>query len=230
MKKILVASSSTSFLDRNRSLFSRSDFFIITTTSGKDALELLRNEEIDLIISDIQLEDMEGEELFEMVKGEGEFPGLSRILICRDTKEEFERLSGCGVNALIARPIKPMLLVKTVSQFLTVQLPRSRRVSLRVKVISKKEVLEFFCLSHNISITGILIEAEYRFEIGSILTCIFSIPESVQVEVEGEIVRSARTIEGFYQYGINFISLGRTYRNALEKYISRVAKGDVANN
>jgi response regulator RpfG family c-di-GMP phosphodiesterase len=193
-------------------------------------MEMLRKMDIDLIVVDILLEDVPGDRLCGMVMSEGTYPGLSMILVCRDDQEEFERLKGCGAHALIAKPIKPLQLIKTVSQFLTVQLVRSRRVTLRVKVVSKKEDIEFFCISHNISVTGMMIETEYHFDIGSIITCIFTIPGSIEIEAEGEIIRSTRTMEGSYQYGIHFAGLSREFRQEIDLYIARIARGEISNN
>ena len=116
--------------------------------------------------------------------------------------------------------------MKTVGQFLTVQLVRSRRVSLRVKVISQKDAIEFYCISHNISLTGMLIETEFSLELGGIILCQFSIPGSIDVETEGEIVRTARTIDGAHQYGIHFTTLNRRFRHEIDLYIASVVRGE----
>lgn len=228
MKKILIVSASNSFIERNGTLLRRSDFRIISATNSVDARKLILDESVDLLLIDIQIADMDGEEFCALLFSDSELQLPKIILVCHDSAEDIARLKTSKVDALIARPIKPLQLIKTVSQFLTVQLIRSRRVSLRVKVISKRDNVEFFCISHNISITGMLIESEYFLEVGSTIICHFTIPGSLQVETEGEIVRSARTMDGAHQYGIYFTTLTRPFRQEIDRYIAAIVKGERA--
>jgi len=227
MKKILIASASNSFIDRNSTLLRRSDFTIFSANSSADTLEILSLEKPDLIISDHNLQDMDGEAVCKLVRNNQAGRRVAFILVCRDDDDEFARLSNCGADALIAKPIKPLQLIKTVGQFLTIQLVRSRRVSLRVKVISKKDIVEFYCISHNVSVTGMLIETEYFLEERSVINCLFTLPGSIQVETEGEVVRTARTMDGAYQYGIQFTSLNRMFRQEIDRYISATVRGEI---
>lgn len=226
MKKILIVSSSPSFIERNGTLLRRSDFKIFIASNSSDAMGLIRSETVDLLLIDITLADVTGESFCTQVRSNQVDPKSVILLVCNDTADDFERLKGCGADVLIARPIKPLQLIKTVGQFLTVQLVRSRRVSLRVKVISKKDAVEFFCLSHNISLTGMLIESEYFLEIGNTIVCQFTIPGSIDVEAEGEIVRSARTMDGAYQHGVHFTTLNRQFRHEIDVYIASVVRGE----
>lgn len=232
MKKILIISSSASFVERNGALLRRSDFQIFNISNGSAAIDIIESESIDLVLVDIHLDDMSGEAFCQKLFSRFPSRKFVLILVCNDNEHDTgnlkgcEALKGCGADALLARPVKPMQLVKTVGQFLTVQLVRSRRVSLRVKVTSKKDHVEFFCISHNISLTGMLIETEYFLEVGSTIICQFQIPGSTQVETEGEVVRSARTMDGAHQYGIYFTTLSRTSRHEIDAYIASVARGE----
>lgn len=226
MKNILIVSSSNSFIERNGTLLRRSDFRILAASSAADAMKLVVKEAVDLTLIDMQLADTDGESFCAQLRNDKETRSPVILLVCHDSEADFARLKSCGADALIARPIKPLQLIKTVGQFLTVQLIRSRRVSLRVKVISIKDPIEFFCISHNISITGMLIETEYFLEVGSVIACQFTIPGSIQVETEGEVVRSARTMDGAHQYGIRFTTLSRACRQEIDRYIAAIVRGE----
>jgi DNA-binding response OmpR family regulator len=226
MKNILIASSSSIFIERNGSLLRRSDFRIFTAESGSEAMAIISAENIDLILLDIQLSDQSGESFCLEVCNKGFDPKSVIILVCHDSEADFQRLKGSGADVLISRPIMPLQLIKTVGQFLTVQLVRSRRVSLRVKVISRKDDIEFYCMSQNISLTGMLIETEFSLELGCIILCQFSIPGTADVETEGEIVRSSRAMDGSHQYGIHFTSLNRRFRHEIDNYIAMTVRGE----
>jgi response regulator RpfG family c-di-GMP phosphodiesterase len=226
MKKILIMSSSASFIERNGALLRRSDFQIFNVSNAAAGIDVIESESIDLVLVDVHLDDMSGEDFCLKVSNRPCSARFVLVLVCSDNEHEMEHLKSCGADALLARPVKPLQLVKTVGQFLTVQLVRSRRVSLRVKVMSKKDLVEFFCISHNISLTGMLIETEYFLEVGSTIICQFQIPGSIQVESEGEVVRSDRTMDGAHQYGIYFTTLSRTHRHEIDAYIASVARGE----
>lgn len=204
----------------------RSDFKIFTACDSAEACAVIGTETVDLVILDIQLADVSGEQFCRQISSREGVPKLIILLVCNDTDDDFARLKDSGAAALIARPIKPLQLIKTVGQFLTVQLVRSRRVSLRVKVISKKDAIEFFCLSHNISLTGMLIETDFSLELGCTIICQFSIPGSIDVESEGEIVRSSRTMDGAHQYGIRFTAMHRRCRHEIDTYIASIVRGE----
>jgi response regulator RpfG family c-di-GMP phosphodiesterase len=226
MKKILITSSAASFVERNGALLRRSDFQIFNVSNASAGFDIIDSEAIDLVLVDILLDDMPGEAFCQKLYSRPSSAKFVLILVCNDNEHDMERLKSCGADALLARPVKPLQLIKTVGQFLTVQLVRSRRVALRVKVTSKKDQVEFFCISHNISLTGMLIETEYFLEIGSAIICQFLIPGSMQVETEGEVVRSDRTMDGAHQYGVYFTTLSRTYRHEIDAYIASVARGE----
>jgi CheY-like chemotaxis protein len=226
MKQILIISSSSSFIERNETLLRRSAFRILAAQSAVDAMKIFEQESVDLLLIDIHLADMDGELFCTQLRSNKGIKTPSILLVCQDRADEFSRLQSTGADALIAKPIKPMQLIKTVGQFLTVQLIRSRRVSLRTKVISLKDPVEFFCISHNISITGMMLETEYFLETGSIITCQFTIPDSVEIETEAEVVRSARTMDGAYQYGIRFTALARPFRQEIDRYIAAMVRGE----
>jgi response regulator RpfG family c-di-GMP phosphodiesterase len=227
MKKILIVSSSNSFIERNDTLLRRSLFQLFSATTAVEAAKILQQESVDLVLIDIHLTDMDGEAFCRQIRNNEAVRKPFILLVCQDSADEFARLKLIGADALLARPIMPLQLIKTVGQFLTVQLVRSRRVSLRVKVRSMMQPDEFFCLSHNISITGMMLETDHFLETGSTIVCQFNLPGSTQIETEGEIVRSTRSLDGAYQYGICFTALSRHFRQEIDGYIAAVVKGEI---
>lgn len=223
MKQILIASATPTFVERNENLLRRAAFRILSATTAADVLQRVAAEPVDLLLLDIHLADMDGADLCRLVRQGTPVQQPAILLICHDTAEDFTQLKESGADALIARPIRPLQLLKTVGQFLPMLLIRSRRAALRVKVITRKDPVEFYCLSHNISITGMLVETEYHLEVGDLVDCQFTIPGSVDVAVDGEVVRTARTMDGAFQYGICFSNLARIFRQEIERYVAASA-------
>jgi CheY-like chemotaxis protein len=220
MKKVLLVSASRVFLKRSSSLLSQRGFQLITLTNGLEALKLHDEYHFDLILADLQLEDMSGCTLCSLVRREEKTRHIPIVLICHNIAGSIQRIEQSGASAMLLKPIEPVQLLETIGSFIALQMVRSKRVMLNVKVLSKKSDLEFSCFSHDISKTGILLEAEYELEIGSRITCQFTLPGSNPVEIEGEVIRTLNTWECKTLYGIKFIVIPPSYRREIDNYVA----------
>lgn len=222
MKKILLVSSSKSFLERNKNLLKREDFQIITAQSGAEALQLQKEYHFDLIMSDLHLLDMEGDKLSLSLRSEKISKKVAIILICFDSVDELSRIANSGADAKIIRPVQPEQILETVGSLLDMEIGRPKRVMFTVKVLSKKGEVEFDCISIDISITGILLETEYPLNIGDRIICQFTLPGASQIETQGDVVRSVKILDSTYKYGVHFVGLAHTSRKEIVSYVTSV--------
>ena len=220
MKKVLLASASKVFLKKSSSLLSQRGFQLVTLNDGAEALRLHEEYHFDLILADLQLEDMSGCTLCSLIRREEKVRHIPIILICHNIAGSIQRIEQSGASAMLLKPIEPVQLLETIGSFIDLQMVRSKRVRLNVKVLSKKMDLEFFCFSHDISKTGILLESEYELELGSRITCQFALPGSHPVEIEGEVIRALNTWECKSLYGIKFTAIPVPYRREIDNYIT----------
>lgn len=211
-----------SFLDRNKNLLLRGDFQIFTAQSGAEALQLHQEQLFDLILADLQLKDMGGDTLCSIVRSEELSRRVAIILSCYDKPDEHARVAQCGADAKIIRPIQPEQLIETVGSLLDMHLSRTIRAIFKVRVLSKKGDVAFYCVSLDISITGILLETEHHLAIGDRIICQFTLPGLSQIETEGDVVRSVKTLESIYKYGVQFIGLPLSSRKEIESYVASV--------
>ena len=222
MKKILLVSSSKTFLQRNKKLLTRENFQLITTNSGAEALKLHEEHLFDLILADLQLNDMGGDELCSLLRSEK--TDVAVILICHDNLDAHERVALCGADARIIRPVQPEQMIETIGNLLDMQLTRTKRAIFKVRVLSKKGALEFYCVSLDISITGILLETGNHLDIGDRIICQFTLPGSSRIETEGDVVRSIRAPDSPWKYGVQFIGLSLSSRSEIEHYVASVKR------
>lgn len=220
MKKVLLASASKVFLKRNTNLMMRRGFRLFSVTTGAEALKLNKEYQFDLILADLKLEDMGGSTLCSLVRKDENSRNVPVILFCHNIPGSIERIEQSSASAMLIKPIDPIKLLETVGSYLDLQLGRSKRVVLHVKVVSKKLGLEFFCFSHDISNTGILLETEFQLALGSRIVCQFNLPGSCQIEIEGEITRCMSALECENLYGVKFIDLPLSARRAIDDYIN----------
>lgn len=89
------------------------------TTNGKEALDVLRNETIDLIVSDVMMPQMDGFELCRIIKSDVELSHLPCILLtAKNTLQA--RLQGLelGADVYIEKPFSPKHLKIQISNLL----------------------------------------------------------------------------------------------------------------
>ncbi|MBU1871632.1 MAG: response regulator [Candidatus Omnitrophica bacterium] len=120
MKKILIVDDEEETLIHLSNILKRANYEVISTTKGKEAVDLAIRQRPDLIILDIVLPDMGGSEVATTILGNpatGSIPivFLTGIL----TKQEEEGIEGkTGRRYVIAKPITSRELLEMVSKVL----------------------------------------------------------------------------------------------------------------
>ena len=104
-KKILLVDDNESFLALFLTLPEADDYHIETQISGEAALEFLKTHRVDLIISDVQMPDMDGFELFK--NAQDIFPDIPMILITSfgSTHDAIEAVK-CGAFHYFEKPLE----------------------------------------------------------------------------------------------------------------------------
>lgn len=217
MKKVLLASASRVFLERNIDLLQMRGVRLFTVTRGSEALKLHEKHRYDLIISDMLLEEMDGCTLCSHLL---KIENIPVILICHDKPGIREKVERSGAIAALLKPVSPIQILETVRRFIGLLDRKSKRAALKVKVFSKTGDKEFFCLSHDISNTGMLLATEYRLELGERINCQFTLPGSHQVEIEGEVIRSTGAPGSETLYGVQFIATPASTQSAIGSYVA----------
>lgn len=220
MKKILLVSSSKVFLKRNANLLLGRGLQVSTASNGVEALKLHEEHTFDLVLSELELDGIDGSRLCSEIHMLKNPQSVSIILICYDILNSIHRVEKSGANAMLLKPLDPMLLLETIGSFVDMQLGRSKRVVLNVKVISKQFDQEFLCFSHDVSNSGILIETEHQLSLGNRIICKFTLDDSFNIEAEGEVIRYLSLPEARNLYGVKFLALPMACRKAIEDYVA----------
>lgn len=218
VKKVLLTSSSKTFLGRNKNLLSDKGFQLFAAATGAEALQLHQQHLFDLVLSDLELDDMDGCRLCSEIRKAESSLSIPVVLICYDTATCVEKVKQSDATALLLKPVDPTQLLVTIGSFIDMQLARSMRVAFNAEVCARKQDTEFKGVSHDISVTGILLETEHQLSPGDRVSCNFTLYGFWQAE--GEVARCISSPKGVTMYGVKFISLPMTRRSAIEKYIA----------
>ena len=104
--RLLIVEDNIELLMLMQTLFS-SKYFVHTATNGVEALHVIEKEEIDLIISDVMMPEMDGNELTLRLKGNPNTSHLPIILLTAKTQEEDRTQSLLiGADDYVTKPFK----------------------------------------------------------------------------------------------------------------------------
>lgn len=120
MKKILIAEDSPTM----RSLIvstieSLGEYRIVEAASGFEALRLLPRERFDLIITDINMPDINGLELVSFVKGNPQYADIPLFIISTEGSER-DQAKGLtlGAREYLVKPFDPAHLQGLITRYL----------------------------------------------------------------------------------------------------------------
>lgn len=109
LRKVLVVDDDpvvgTSF---NRVL-SNKGYAVITAHNAAEALEQMRHEEVDLVVTDIKMPGMDGLQLAEAVKARRPWTPVV-IITGYGTEADEERAMAAGVSAFLHKPLSPEMI------------------------------------------------------------------------------------------------------------------------
>jgi len=103
-KRILIVDDETSVLNTLKRLFRNKPYDIIVATSGHDGLDLLVEQPVDLIISDMRMPEMDGAEFLSLAKKSS--PLTERILLTgySDMESTVKAINDGGIFGYVSKP------------------------------------------------------------------------------------------------------------------------------
>lgn len=92
---------------------------IIEAANGFEALRVLPREKIDLVITDINMPDINGLELVSFIKGNEQYKSIPLFIISTEGSErDREKGLSLGADAYLVKPFSPEKLQELVHRFL----------------------------------------------------------------------------------------------------------------
>lgn len=118
-KKILVVDD----CDTTRKLLSyimrEQGYKILTASNGIEALEVLAAHQIDLVVTDLNMPQMDGLELSRNITESGAHPKPPIIMVTTETSETDRKMGmEAGVTTYLSKPITPQKLIQEIEKLL----------------------------------------------------------------------------------------------------------------
>jgi len=122
MKRIIIADDSTTarmFIKRCLQIIGLGDVEIIEAEHGKEALAAAKAQEVDLLLTDLNMPVMDGETLIKWVKASPKLGDLPIIVITSAGNPAKEaQLLELGAHRVLNKPVSPPMMMDALADFL----------------------------------------------------------------------------------------------------------------
>lgn len=95
------------------------DFEVIEASNGFEALRVLPREKVDLVVTDINMPDINGLELVSFIKTNPNYQAIPLIIISTEGSErDREKGMALGANEYLVKPFSPEQLQELIRKYL----------------------------------------------------------------------------------------------------------------
>ncbi len=124
VRKVVCIEDELEMIDLIRLILTRHHFEVIGAVGGKEGLEVVRRERPDLVLLDLMMPDMDGWEVYQLMKAS---PELSKIpvIVVTAKAQSIDRVLGlhiAKVDDYVTKPFGPQELIRSVNRVLGLDL------------------------------------------------------------------------------------------------------------
>lgn len=215
-KKILILECGIPVIPFEETLLLRKENEVVRANSGNEALNILENNKIDLLIMDDKIPDYEIGEFVTEVRKNPKNKEISIILLSSSDSETPK-----GINAVQTKPIVRASFNETCKKLLQVEARKDMRLLVYVQVQGFVHSNFFLCNSRNLSASGILILTTKNLKKGDGVQLQITLPrEKEKVKAYARVVREAKEVSTqLNAYGLQFIEISERDRERIRKFI-----------
>lgn len=116
--KILLIEDETDLANVTKSRLENSGYEVLTVPSGEAALDLLQNNPADLILLDLLLLGIRGEEVCKRLKGDAKLKHIPVILFTASASDIAKAAKEVGADDYIMKPFEPDELLGKIKKFI----------------------------------------------------------------------------------------------------------------
>ncbi len=222
VKNLLLVDDVELFLHLEKTILKRKTFSIDTARSGAEALEKARATLPDLILLDMFMPDLNGDEVCRALKSSAVTNSIPIIIVTMDSKlGSKEKCIEAGCDGFIYKPINKEVLITTVEEHLGIRKRCFRRVPTRLECGVTDKEGDASAWIYNLSQTGAFITIEAEPEIGADQVLRFNIPGAKRTILTKAKVRWYGRLEkdGPSGYGVEFTSIEEEQQRTIRAFI-----------
>lgn len=118
-KTILIVDDSEFVRSYHSHILQQARFQVITAVDGSDGLEKLYTHSCDLVLTDINMGNMDGYEFIRRVRADGKYSSLPIIIVSTESEAK-DKMKGfeAGANLYIVKPSSPEMMIENIRMIL----------------------------------------------------------------------------------------------------------------
>ena len=118
-KTILIVDDSEFVRNYHSYILEQAHYQVITAVDCNDGLEKLYTNPCDLVLTDINMSNMDGYEFIRRVRAEAQYSGLPIIIVSTESEAK-NKMKGfdAGANLYIVKPSTPEMMVENIRMIL----------------------------------------------------------------------------------------------------------------
>jgi two-component system chemotaxis response regulator CheY len=118
-RTILIVDDSEFVRNYHSYILEQAQFQVITAVHGSDALEKLYTCACDLVLTDINMSNMDGYEFIRRVRAEGGYNSLPIIIVSTESEGKNKtRGFEAGANLYLVKPCRPEFMIENIRMVL----------------------------------------------------------------------------------------------------------------
>ncbi len=225
--KLLLVDDVELFLDLQKSFLNRETFEIFTARSGPEALEKIQQNTPDLVILDLFMPGMDGDDVCREIKRNPLTRDIPVVMTTSEGAEDSKnRCLQAGCDGFLPKPLKRAALLHIIEEALNLAKRNYPRVPthLPCTVVRGEGHLETWI--HSIAIGGAFIEFSPPPEKGDELELIFTLPQQEHPIRTKAVVRwkGRIHIDSPQGAGVEFLSISGEERGMINTYVETKAR------
>lgn len=116
---ILIVDDSEFVRSYHSYILEQAHFEVMTAIDGSDGLEKLYTNPCDLILTDINMSNMDGYEFIRRVRADGTYKTLPIIIVSTESEGK-DKMKGfeAGANLYLVKPCEPEMMVENIRMIL----------------------------------------------------------------------------------------------------------------
>ena len=224
MKKVIISEDLIKIVQKDKCFFNRTDIRTISAATNEEIIALHRTEKADLIITNLDMPEMNAENLCALIRNDDELRSVSIIIVCPETAANLQRCIHCGANAFVTTPVNHAVLLQEAYRLLHVTPRRSCRIDLKLKIEGKSKENPFAGLTENISEAGMLFQSAAIFFEGDSISCSFTLPGTTCISASADIVRVLKDENeplAKHLYGVIFSDISDDDISAINAFVEK---------
>ena len=118
-KRILIVDDEIFMIQLLKYNLHKNGYEVYSASNGTEAWKKLKSARIDLVITDLDMPQMDGYELCRKIHSNKNLQNVPVIIVtCKTQSYNKEKISECGIKEYITKPFNPSYLLKVVGEVL----------------------------------------------------------------------------------------------------------------